>query len=95
MASLRYDKRTYAYPASAKAISIYDETIDDARKKARRIVAEAEEHVNTLQEQSAQKMAEARADYDALKNASEEYRRNFTSLVEEQTRLLKENPIFN
>ena len=74
---------------------IADETIDDARKKARRIVAEAEEHVNTLQEQSAQKMAEARADYDALKNASEEYRRNFTSLVEEQTRLLKENPIFN
>ena len=40
-------------------------------------------------------MAEARADYDALKNASEEYRRNFTPLVEEQTRLLKENPIFN
>lgn len=30
VASLRYDKRTYAYPASAKAISIYDETIDDA-----------------------------------------------------------------
>ena len=74
---------------------IADETIDDARKKARRIVAEAEEHVNTLQEQSAQKMAEARADYDALKNASEEYRRNFTSLVEEQTRLLKDNPIVN
>lgn len=30
VASLRYDKRTYAYPASAQAISIYDETIDDA-----------------------------------------------------------------
>lgn len=74
---------------------IADETIDDARKKARKIIAEAEEHANTLQEQSAQKMAEARADYDALKNASEEYRRGFTSLVEEQTRLLKESPIFN
>lgn len=32
VASLRYDKRTYAYPASAQAISIYDETIDDASR---------------------------------------------------------------
>ena len=73
---------------------IADETIDDARKKARKIIAEAEEHAATVQEQSAVKMAEAKADYDALKNASEEYRRNFNELIEGQTKLLKDNPMF-
>lgn len=74
---------------------IADETIDDARKKARKIVAEAEEQAGSIQEQSAAKMAEAKADYDALKNASEEYRRGFSELIEGQTKLLKESPLFN
>ena len=74
---------------------IADETIDDARKKARKIVADAEEQAQTLEEQSTLKMAEAKADYDALKNASEEYRRNFSILVEGQAKLLKESPLFN
>lgn len=73
---------------------IADETIDDARKKARKIVADAEEQAATLQEQSAAKMAEAKADYDQLKNASEEYRKNFSALVEGQAKLLKESALF-
>lgn len=73
---------------------IADETIDDARKKARKIVTEAEEQAAAIEEQSAAKMAEAKADYDALRNASEEYRRNFNELVEGQAKLLKDNPIF-
>ncbi len=73
---------------------IADETIDDARKKARRIVTEAEEQAQTIEEQSAAKMAEARADYEALKNASEEYRRNFNMLVDGQAKILKESPLF-
>ena len=35
VASLRYDKRTYAYPASARGISIEGETIDDALSAVR------------------------------------------------------------
>jgi len=73
---------------------IADETIDDARKKARKIVADAEEQAAALQEQSSAKMAEAKADYDALKNASEEYRKNFSALVEGQAKLLKECALF-
>ena len=73
---------------------IADETIDDARKKARKIVSEAEEQAATLQEQSSAKMAEAKADYDALKNASEEYRKNFSALIEGQAKLLKECALF-
>ena len=73
---------------------IADETIDDARKKARKIISEAEEQAASVQEQSAAKMAEAKADYDALKNASEEYRRNFNELIEGQAKLLKDNPMF-
>ncbi len=74
---------------------IADETIDDARKKARKIVAEAEEQVANMEEQSAQKMTEAKADYEALKNAFEDYRKNFAELVENHTKLLKDSPLFD
>lgn len=73
---------------------IADETIDDARKRARKIVSEAEEQAASVSEQSAVRMAEAKVDYDALRNASEEYRRLFSELVEGQTKLLKESPLF-
>lgn len=73
---------------------IADETIDEARKRARKIVSEAEEQAATIQEQSALKMAEAKVDYDALRNASEEYRLRFSELVEGQSKLLKESPLF-
>ena len=74
---------------------IADETIDDARKKARKIVAEAEEQAQTIEEQSQQKMTEAKADYEALKNAFEDYRKNFSELVENHTKLLKDSPLFD
>ncbi len=74
---------------------IADETIDDARKKARKIIAEAEEQAENINDQSSTKMAEAKADYDSLKNAFEEYRRNFSILVDGQAKLLKDSPLFS
>lgn len=73
---------------------IADDTIADARKKADRIVAEAEDQAASMQEESAAKLAQVKADYEALKTASEEYRRNFNELIEGQARLLKDNPMF-
>ena len=73
---------------------IADETIDDARKKARRIVTDAEEQAAALEAQSAQKLSEMRADYENLKSKGEEYHKNFSQLVEEQARLLKESPLY-
>ncbi len=73
---------------------IADETIDDARKKARRIVSDAEEQAAALESQSAQKLSEMRSDYEQLKSKGEEYHRNFSKLVEEQARLLKESPLY-
>ena len=74
---------------------IADETIDDARKKARKIVAEAEEQAAAIEETSASKMTEAKADYEALKSAFEGYRKNFSELVDAHTKLLKESPLFD
>lgn len=74
---------------------IADETIDDARKKARKIVAEAEEQAATMEEQSSQKMTEAKADYEALKNAFEGYRKNFSELIDQHSKLLKDSPLFD
>ena len=73
---------------------IADETIDDARKKARRIVTDAEEQAAALEAQSAQKLSEMRADYETLKSKGVEYHKNFSKLVEEQARLLKESPLY-
>ncbi len=74
---------------------IADETIDDARKKARKLVAEAEEQVSAIEEQSAQKMTEAKADYEALKNSFEDYRKNFSDLIDAHAKLLKDSPLFD
>lgn len=74
---------------------IADETIDDARKKARKIVSEAEEQAAALEEQSALKMTEAKTDYESLKSAFEDYRKNFSELVEQHTKLLKDSPLFD
>ena len=73
---------------------IADETIDDARKKARRIVSEAEEQAQAINEQAQQKLAETRADYENVKNAGETYHANFTKLLEEQMKLLKDSPLY-
>ena len=73
---------------------IADETIDDARKKARRIVTDAEEQAAALEAQSQQKLSEMRADYESIKSKGEEYHRNFSKLVEEQSRLLKDSPLY-
>ncbi|MBQ6716315.1 MAG: DivIVA domain-containing protein [Clostridia bacterium] len=74
---------------------IADETIDDARKKARKLVAEAEEQVSAIEEQSAQKMTEAKADYEALKTSFEDYRKNFSDLIDAHAKLLKDSPLFD
>lgn len=74
---------------------IADETIDDARKKARKIVAEAEEQVTAIEEQSALKMNEAKADYEAIKGAFDNYRKNFSDLVDQHAKLLKDSPLFD
>ena len=74
---------------------IADETIDDARKKARKLVAEAEEQAASIEEQSAQKMTEAKADYEALKNSFEDYRKNFSDLIDAHAKLLKDSPLFD
>ena len=73
---------------------IADETNDDARKKARRIVTDAEEQAAALEAQSQQKLSEMRADYESIKSKGEEYHRNFSKLVEEQSRLLKDSPLY-
>ncbi len=74
---------------------IADETIDDARKKARKLVAEAEEQAASIEEQSVQKMTEAKADYEALKNSFEDYRKNFSDLIDAHAKLLKDSPLFD
>ncbi|MBR3928572.1 MAG: DivIVA domain-containing protein [Clostridia bacterium] len=74
---------------------IADETIDDARKKAKQIVSEAEEQAAAIEEKSAQKVNEVQADYENIKNAFEDYRKNFTDLVDSHAKLLKDSPLFN
>ena len=74
---------------------IADETIDEARKKARKIVSDAEEQAANLEAASQQKLAEIRQDYEQLKNAGEEYHRNFSALVDEQAKLLKDSPLYS
>jgi len=77
-----------------KAQRVADETIDEAKKKAEKIVAEAEAQANALKEETDAKVAEANANFEALKTASEEYRRNFNELIEGQAKLLNENPMY-
>lgn len=74
---------------------IADETIDDARKKARKIVADAEEQAAGIEAASQQRLSEIRQDYETIKNAGEEYHKNFTALVEGQAKLLKDSPLYS
>ena len=74
---------------------IADETIDEARNKARKIVSDAQEQAAGLEAASQQKLAEIRQDYEQLKNAGEEYHKNFSALVDEQAKLLKDSPLYS
>ena len=44
---------------------------------------------------SQQKLSEIRQDYEQLKNAGEEYHKNFSALVDEQAKLLKDSPLYS
>lgn len=77
---------------SAQRIS--DETIDDARKKARRIVEEAEQQAAAIDAESQQKLAATKADYETVRAAAGEYHAAFSKLIEEQSKLLKDSPLF-
>ena len=73
---------------------IADETIDDAKKQAGRIVGEAEDQAAKLEEQSQLKLTQARADYEQIKAAGTEYHKSFTQLIEQQTQLLKQSALY-
>lgn len=73
---------------------IADETIDDARKKAAKIVSDAEEQAEETKAETEARLEAAKAEYDVLKSTSAEYKKNFMELIENQNRILNENPIF-
>ena len=72
---------------------IADETIEDSRKQASRIVAEAEDKAAKLEEQSQIKLTQARNDYEQIRTAGEEYHKSFTQLIEQQAQLLKDSAL--
>lgn len=73
---------------------IADETIDDARKKARAIVEEAEQQAASIDAEAQKKLNETRTEYETLRGAAKQYHENFSRLIEEQSRTLKESPLF-
>ncbi len=73
---------------------IADETIDDARKKAKTIISEAEEQAAAAEAESRKKLDAARADYEAIRSAGEQYHAAFAKLIEEQSKVLKDSPLY-
>lgn len=73
---------------------IADETVAEARKEAERIVSEAQEQAKAMTAEAEAKSAEANANFEAIKNASEEYRSAFNNLLEGQAKLLKDSSMF-
>lgn len=73
---------------------IADETIDEAQKQARTIVSEAEAQAAKIRDESVISAAQAKVEYETLKNASREYKRGFSELIEAQTKLLSESALF-
>lgn len=69
---------------------IADETVSDARKKAKQIVTSAEEQSVSMLNASKAEIDTAKKEYEDMRRAAEDYKKRFVTLVQEQLILLKE-----
>lgn len=70
---------------------IADDTIAEARKKAKQMVSGAEEQAQSILSSSKAEAESAKAEADEVKKAAEDYRAKFIRLVQEQLRVIKED----
>lgn len=77
--------------AAAKAEA--EKTVADAKAEAEKTVADAQAQAKHLTETAQNTADTARAEYESMKAAAENYRASFRKLVEGQLEVLKANDI--
>lgn len=70
---------------------IADDTVAEAKKKAKQTITSAEDQSAAITAAADAEVAEAKAELDKLHKAAEEYRARFIRLVQEQMNAIKED----